>query len=135
MLTGEQDYTSRANAEAVGFSLPPHPPALKDYLATLAPDAKEEFLQKLIQQTALHNVYELNTQLAFEGIKPETALKTKLEILDANIKLSGITAKQNAREALGGGVSIVIHMPGKDRTPITVEGMAERIEDSPTDGE
>jgi len=119
LLTDEQtEHDVVASAESLGFApvTPVNPkeealPSVEEYAQSLSAADREDFLSKMIQQTALNNVYRLNELLVEAATDPVASLRTKLDVLDANIKLSGITAKQVAKEQVGAQFSIQINIP------------------------
>lgn len=127
MLTCEQDYTDTVPASALGFVLEPPAPELPSTIPperlaeSLAPAEREQFLADLIKQNALYSTYEIQRQLSLEATDVSTPRSQRISILDQMAKLSGLSAKQAAKE-VGAAVSITINMPKRHAKPITVEG-------------
>lgn len=126
MVTSQQDIaaaapTSRAPGTLMGFALPvevedvrpPIVPPDSAFGTQVADVDTEETLAKRIRQMALVNVEELSKQLAWTGVQPETSLTAKMNILDQQIKLSGVASRNQAKESSGAAFSITINIPGQ----------------------
>ena len=118
--TSLMDYDTVQPSTALGFTLPAGPiPAV---LPPLSEDEDAEFLAELIRQKALVNVNTLNDVLTLRAVNPASTARVLVDALDANYKLSGLAAKNQAKEAVGGTVSITINMPSKATAPRIISG-------------
>ena len=71
----------------------------------------EAQLSEAIRQKALVRVDRLAENLHLRAIDPAANVRTLVDALDANYKLSGLAAKNQAKEQAAAAVSIVINMP------------------------
>lgn len=137
------DFDTTSPACELGFAIPSGP------IPTNLPPASDitdvEFLAELIKQKALVNVDILNNILTKRAVSPAASVKTVVDALDANFKLSGLAAKGVAKE-LAAAVSITINIPtpeGKTGRTINVDSavieeipsMRVGLRESPVDSE
>lgn len=113
------DYDTIAPAVDLGFALPTGP--ISGVPPTLSETDAEKFLSEFIRQKALVNVDILAEKLTKRAVDDAASVKTLVDALDANYKLSGLAAKNLAKEVVGGLVSITINMPSKDSSPLVIE--------------
>lgn len=114
MLTSEQEHTSVVSVATLGFgSGGKDVPAIikTDDLPPLNETTDADLLAEVIRQKSLARVNELSDLLAERAADPTASSKLLLDTIEQNIKLSGITAKQQARElAAAGGYQLIINI-------------------------
>lgn len=114
------DFDTASPATELGFSIPVGP--IPTDLPPISDITDAEFLSELIKQKALVNVDILTNILTTRAVNPTASVKTVVDALDANYKLSGLAAKGMVKE-LAAAVSIVINMPGRGTAPKTITGV------------
>lgn len=120
------DFDTAAPSTKLGFTLPVGP--ISKDLPPLSDPLDAETLTEIIKQKALVNVDVLSEILMTKAISPAASAKVVVDALDANYKLSGLAAKNVAKE-LAGIVSITISMPSKSSPPKIIEGATTEIEE------
>lgn len=120
------DFDTTSPASELGFAVPAGP--IPTDLPPISDVTDAEFLTELIKQKALVNVDILANILTKRAVTPQASVKTVVDALDANYKLSGLAAKGVAKE-LAAAVSIVINMPSKDTPPRTITGTVLEVEE------
>lgn len=118
LLTAPQDVMS------LGFELPR--PPITDAPRPISAQEEEQNLTESIRQKALVNVDVINEILVLRAIDPTSSVKTLVDTLDANYKLSGLAAKNLAKEVTAAAVSITINMPSK-MEPRVIQGAATEV--------
>jgi len=117
-----EEITSNIPASSVGFSVEP-PCALPDpdvMMQSLAPEEREVFLAELIKQNALYTAYQMQRQLAEEGLDPTTPRNHRLSILDQMVKLAKLDRKPVNDIPQGQQFSVVINIPGQPSVGTTI---------------
>jgi len=124
------DYDTVAPSTDLGFVLPVGP--ISKDLPPLSEETDEKALSDLIRQKALVNVNVLSEILTMKAVNPAASGKLLVDALDANYKLSGLAAKNVAKE-LAGIVSITINMPSRAAAPKVITGEVVEVpqEESP----
>jgi len=122
----EETLTAPQDVKSLGFELP-RPPIAADP-RPLSAQEEEQNLTESIRQKALVNVDVINEILVLRAIDPTSSVKTLVDTLDANYKLSGLAAKNLAKEVAAAAVSITINMPSKDTAPKIIHGSTEVVE-------
>lgn len=124
------DYDVATPAEHLGFLLkrgpiPIEPPVLSE------PQA-ERLLGEIIRQKALVHVDLLSEKLYNKAIAPTATARVIADALDANYKLSGLAAKNVAKE-IAGMVSITINIPKTEGTiGRTISVDAKQVDEIPS---
>jgi hypothetical protein len=113
--------TQTRSAEILGFLTPPGDGPIPNVHLDLSPAELEKQLTESIRQKALVHVDVISELLALRAVDPAASVKTLVDTLDANYKLSGLAAKNLAKEVAAAAVSITINMPSKS-TPRTITG-------------
>ena len=113
--------THRLSAETLGFHTPAGPGPIPDVALPLSSVDLEKQLTESIRQKALVHVDIISELLAERATDPSASVKTLVDTLDANYKLSGLAAKNLAKEVVSAAVSITINMPSKS-APRTITG-------------
>jgi hypothetical protein len=121
------DFDTTQPATKLGFTLPVGP--ISKDLPPISDVLDAETLTELIKQKALVNVDVLSEILMTKAINPAASAKVVVDALDANYKLSGLAAKNVAKE-LAGIVSITINMPSKTTAPKVIEGATTEVEEA-----
>jgi len=122
----EETLTAPQDVKSLGFELS-RPPIAADP-RPLSAQEEEQNLTESIRQKALVNVDVINEILVLRAIDPTSSVKTLVDTLDANYKLSGLAAKNLAKEVAAAAVSITINMPSKDTAPKIIHGSTEVVE-------
>ena len=116
------------DALALGFQLPPEPIQLEDFMRSLSAPDKERFLSDYIRQTSLSNVRQLNKLLVDRAAASDSPSRLLVDALDVNYRLSGLAAKNLAKEVLATAVSITINIPGRDEMKVIGETIEQEKE-------
>lgn len=137
MHSDKQEVTATISSTALGFGsgipdapVPEPQPGIIDaaQLPPLNEDADADMLAEVIRQKSLVRVNALSDLLAERAGDPTASSKLLLDTIEQNIKLSGITAKQQAKEAgAGTGYQLVINIGTNRETygGVTVEQVPE----------
>lgn len=143
MVTGQQvpdDINGRAHAEAMGFVVPVEEvvdqrksllPSAASYAEKVAEPEREEWLANAIRQKALANVDHLNDLIMASALDATAPLRTRMDVLDQQIKLSGAAARNQAKESVAGATfSIQITIPSNTGgAPTVIESTAVKVAD------
>lgn len=122
----EELLTAPQSAASLGFVTPPGPGPIPDTQLVLSDADLERQLAESIRQKALVHVDVINEILVLRAIDPTSSVKTLVDTLDANYKLSGLAAKNLAKEVTAAAVSITINMPSK-MEPRVIQGAATEV--------
>lgn len=128
----EPDSTSLQSAASLGFVVPPGPGPIPDIQLVLSDADLERQLAESIRQKALVHVDVLSEILVLRATDSTASVKTVVDALDMNYKLSGLAAKNLAKEVAAATVSITINMPPKSEKPAMVIQGAQDVEDAET---
>lgn len=143
MVTGYQvpdDINSHAHAGAMGFVVPVEEdvdrreallPSAASYAKRVAEPEREDWLATAIRQKALVNVDRLNNLIMRAALDASAPLRTRMDVLDQQIKLSGAAARNQAKESVAGATfSIQITIPsGSGGAPTIIESTAVKVPD------
>lgn len=118
-----EQHDTALPSTALGFGPTVGPIIDAASLPVLNETTDADVLAEAIRQKSLVRVDHLSDLLAARAIDPSATSKLLLDTIEQNIKLSGLTAKQQAKEVVGTGYQLVINIGAKSETfgGVTVE--------------